>query len=384
MNATSLEKKPAAPTTSATEPAPQRLMSLDALRGFDMFWIIGGGTFLGTLAARIGNEPFLKLVQQQTDHVAWEGFRAWDLIFPLFVFMSGVTMPFALVRQWERGESRGRLVRRLLRRMLLLVFLGMLPGLLSFDGWDTRFYSVLGLIGVANFLGGLIVLYRPPRSQFLWALGILLGYGLALCYIPVPEVGPGTITPGGVLNGYIDRNLAPGRLYGGVFDPEGMLTMLPAAALVLFGALAGRWLRRSDLSGAKKTVGLLLAGGVLLGAGTAGAQVLPVVKALWSSTFILVAAGWSLLLLALFYLVIDVWRWRWLGWIWVPIGMNAITIYVLRGSFVDFRYTAHHLFDGVAKQLEKPSAELLLAFGLLLVEWAFLYFLYRKKIFLRA
>jgi predicted acyltransferase len=359
------------------------LVSLDALRGFDMFWIVGGGMFLRAVVAWIGWEPLKAVVAQQTEHVGWDGFVAWDLIFPLFVFMSGVSMPFSLLKKLEQGESKRRLYGRLFRRMLLLVFLGMVQSLLQVDWSNTRLFSVLALIGVSNFLGGMIVIHRPPRGQLAWALGLLIGYWLALSLIPVPGVGPGVITPGGVLGGYIDRNLVPGKFYLGVIDPEGSLNMLPATAMVLLGALSGHWLRRSGVSGLVKVAGLLAGGAVLLLVGNVWGHWFPVIKSIWSSTFICVAAGWSALLLAAFYLAIDVWHGRWLAFVWIPIGMNAITIYVLQG-FVDFAGIAERVFGGLAKHVSEPAGAVVLASGVLVLKWALLYFLYRKKIFLRA
>jgi predicted acyltransferase len=320
---------------------------------------------------------------QQTEHVGWDGFGAYDLIFPLFVFLSGVTLPLALTRRLEQGESRWILYGRLVRRVVLLVFLGMAPDLFRLDGAQFRPLSVLGLIGMAYFWAGLVVLHRDVRGQLAWAAGILVGYYLALTFLPVPGVGAGVITPGGHLGGYIDRNLWPGQLYQGVFDPEGILNTLPAAALALFGAAAGRLLLARRLSAAAKVAALAGWGLAFLVLGYAWGMSFPVIKAIWSSSYILVAGGWSLLLLALFYLVIDVWSFRWLGFVFVPIGMNAITIYVAR-SYVKFDYASERIFGGLARHIGPLAGPVVLAAGVLLIEWVLLYFLYRKKVFLRA
>jgi predicted acyltransferase len=358
-------------------------MALDALRGFDMFWIIGGSVLLRAVAKWIGWEPFIQLATEQTEHVGWDGFRAYDLIFPLFVFLSGVTLPLALTRRLEQGISRWVLYGRLLRRAVLLVFLGMAPDLFLLDPDRFRPLSVLGLIGMAYLWAGLVVLQRGVRGQLAWAAGILVGYYLALTFLPVPGVGAGMITPGGHMGGYIDRNLWPGQLYQRVFDPEGFLNTFPAAALALFGAAAGHLLLANRPSPSGKVAALASWGLGFLALGYTWGMTFPVVKAIWSSTFILVAGGWSLLLLGLFYLVIDVWGFRRLGFVLVPIGMNAITIYVAR-SYVKFDDISPRIFGGLARHAGPLAGPVVLAAGVLLIEWGLLYFLYRKKVFLRA
>lgn len=377
----------AAPTTTPAPvgPAqkPPRLMSLDALRGFDMFLITGGGAFIIALADALGPGPLSQILEKQTTHVGWDGYVAWDLIFPLFVFITGVTMPFSLGRRLEQGVSRFRLFWRVFRRMALLVLLGMLPGLLSFRFASMRYLSVLGLIGLAYFYAAIIFMNTTWRGQIVWAAGLLIGYWAALFLVPVPGIGPGVITPGGVLNGYVDYYLVPGSLYQGVFDPEGVLSTVSAAALVLIGSLAGQVLRRSDWRPRRQLLILTIAGIALLLVGHLWALHFAIIKAIWSSSFVLVAAGWSMLLLALFYLLIDVWRFQAWAFFFVPIGMNAITIYVLRG-YVDFDHTAARVFGGLAEWLGSPWNGVVLAAGVLIVQWLLLYFLYRKRVFLRV
>lgn len=366
---------------------PKRLVSLDALRGFDMFWIIGGCGLILAIAEFTGNSSFIATVKHHIEHVGWNGFAAIDLVFPLFVFISGVSMPFSLTAKLERGEAKWRLYRRLVRRAILLVGLGLLGGFLTFDFANMRPLSVLGLIGMANLIAGVVVINRGPRGQAAWAAGILLGYWAAVALIPVPGVGAGVITPGGCLNAFIDYNLLPGKLYQGVFDPEGILAWLPAAAMALIGAQAGNLLRNNPLKqgvNAYRNVLILAAAGcVFLGVGFLWGMSFPIIKAIWSSSFVTFAAGWSLLLLALFYLVIDVWQARWLGFVFIPIGMNAITIYV-GSSFINFSYTAEQLFGGLARISPPEFTPIIASCGVLAVEWLFLYFLYRKKIFLRV
>ena len=359
------------------------MASLDALRGFDMFWIVGGGGLLHALAAYFDNKTFTDLVDRHTTHVGWEGCVAWDLIFPLFVFMTGVTMPLTLTRRLERGEKKRVLYGRIFRRMVILVFLGMAPGLLRLDWEQLRLFSVLGLIGIAYFLAGMVVIHRGIRGQIIWIAGLLVGYCVALNFIPVPGIGAGVITPGGHLGGYIDRNIVPVEIHQKVFDPEGMLNHLPAAALVLIGAVSGRFLLWAHFPLVRKAVMLFIVGAAMLGLGYLWNIWFPIIKAIWSSSYILVAAGWSMMLLALFFLVIDVWRQRWLGFVFIPVGMNAITIYVA-GRFVNFRYTADRVFGGLAQRAGEDLAPIVMMVAVLVVEWVLLYFMYRRRIFLRA
>jgi len=379
------------PKPDATTPAgqeqptqkPPRLMSLDALRGFDMFWITGGQTFVLALTHALGLASLSKLLETHMKHVGWDGYVAWDLIFPLFVFITGVTMPFSLGRRLQQGHSRLRLFCRVARRMVLLVLLGMLPGLLSLQFATIRYPSVLGFIGLAYFCAALIFMNTTSRGRLVWAAGLLIGYWAALFIVPVPGFGPGVITPGGVLNGYVDYHLLPGKLYLGVFDPEGLLAIVAATALVLIGSLAGQILCSCQWRPRRQLLVLTTTGCLLLALGHLWALHLPIIKAIWSSSFVLVAAGWSMLLLALFYLLIDVWRLRAWAFAFIPIGMNAITIYVIRG-YVDFDHTATTILGSLAQSLGSPWNAVALAAAVLIVQWLFLYFLYRKRTFLRV
>ncbi len=360
-----------------------RLVSLDALRGFAMFWIIGGGPFVLALVHYFGSESIIRLVEYHSEHVGWEGLVAWDLIFPTFVFVSGATMPFALTGKLERGVDKWRLHGRLFWRMLILIGLGMSQDFFHLDFANMRPFSVLGLIGVAYFIAGVIVLNRGVVGQFAWMIGILLGYWAAVWYIPVPGTELGRFTPGGCLPAYVDWHLIPGKFYGGVFDPEGLLTLPLAGALALMGALAGRLLKENAQCPYWNVLALVVAGGISLGLGFLMSLSFPIIKALWTSSFVLAAGGWALLLLAVFYMVIDVWRMRWLGFFFIPIGMNAITIYVGH-EYIDFGYTANIIFGGLARLSGETLMPIVTTAGVLAVEWVLLYFLYRKRIFLRV
>lgn len=358
--------------------APQRLRSLDALRGFDMFWIAGGGAMLSAWAG--SNEwRWLDWAHAQTEHVEWNGFTFWDLIFPLFLFIAGAALPLSFDKRRARGASDGELARHSVRRGLALVLLGLAyNGALKFDFDNLRYCSVLGRIGLAWMFAALIALRTSWRGQLAWALALLLGYWAALSWIPVPGFGAGNLAPGATLTDWIDRSVLPGKLYKGVRDPEGLFATIPAIATALFGALAGRFLV-SARSPATKVMQLAFAGAALIALGAAWGLVFPLNKNLWTSSFSVWCAGWSALLLAIFYLVIDVAGWRRGALFFEVIGANAILIYVLQ-AFVDFDALARLVLEQRGALKLHPA---LIAGGGLALKWCLLYALYEKRWFLR-
>jgi len=208
--------------------------------------------------------------------------------------------------------------------------------------------------------------------------------------VPVPRLGAGHLEPGLTLPDYTDRQLLPGRLHEHVRDPEGILATIPAIATALLGALGGDVLRRMDLGGHRKTLYLILAGGLCLALGWAWGFVFPINKNLWSSSFTLFAGGWSLLLLAVFFLLVDVWRLKWLAFFFIVIGVNPLTIY-LAEKFIDFHHMMDFFFGGLLRRYDAalaaydPAWPAVAAAGaLLLTQWLVLLFLYRYRIFLRV
>jgi predicted acyltransferase len=354
-------------------------MSLDALRGFDMFWIIGGSGLVLSLAHVLGfEEASIRGLRDQFEHATWNGFNFIDLIFPLFVFMVGVAMPFSFGKHLDRGESRDRLYWRICRRTVLLILLGIIcnNGLLRLPLAEHRFCSVLGRIGLCYFFASLITLHSSVRGRLLWIAALLLGYWAALMWIPVSNYGPGNLAPGATLTDYLDRTMLPGRLYVGVRDPEGLLATVPAIATALIGVLAGGWLRESRRNGHVKAAALLIAGLICLALGSLWDQSFPINKNLWSSSFVLWTGGLSLMLLGLFYLVIDVWGWKMWAFFFFVIGTNAITIYVGQ-QWIDFDAVGRLLFG------HAPLPQALLHHAGLAAKWLTLYLLYRQRIFLR-
>lgn len=347
-----------------------------------MFWIIGGGT-IAREAAKVTDWPWLDWLAGELQHPEWHGFAFYDLIFPLFLFLAGASMPFSFDRRLARGDEKPQLIRHVIARGLLLVLLGMIyNGLLEFTWPDTRLPSVLGRIGLAYLFAGLIVLNTTWRGRLLWFIGLLVGYWAALKFVPVPGYGAGDLEPGHTLTDYIDRLLIPGKLYQQVRDPEGLAATIPAIGTALAGAMTGQFLKDSRRNGVVKTVLLAVAGAACLGLAHLWNPTFPINKNLWTSSFVLHCAGWSLVFLAAFYFVIDVLKLRRWALFFVVIGMNSIFIY-MASRFIDFKYAATFFFGGALKHagLYQP---LLFAISVLLVAWLLLYFLYRKRIFFRV
>ncbi len=365
-----------------TKPA-ERLLCLDTLRGFDMFWIIGGDAFFRALA-EITGWGWARQWAFQLDHAQWAGFHFYDLIFPLFMFISGVAIPYSLLAKAESGEPMARIYVKLVRRALLLVVLGFVyNGLLRLDFAHQRYASVLGQIGLAYLFAALIMLnVKSLRGRLVFLAGILGGYAAVQFLVPVPGVGAGVLTPAGTINGYVDRMLLPGRLYDTIFDPEGILCIISATSVTLMGGIAGMILKDTRLRALRKTLVLAGSGAVLVTAGWLLKGVYPIIKKAWTSSFDIYAGGWSLLLLALFYLVVDVAGLK--GWtmFFRVIGLNSITIY-LGVKLIDFPHTSEFLFGGLAGRLGAYGPLVLIA-GAIAVEWVSLYFLYKKKVFLRV
>tara|TARA_Y100001968_G_scaffold26417_1_gene20588 strand:+ start:595 stop:1734 length:1140 start_codon:yes stop_codon:yes gene_type:complete len=368
--------------------SPERLRSLDVLRGFDMFWIIGGKPVVLGLVALFSVEAS-NWLSDRLRHPEWHGFEAYDLIFPLFLFIAGVSTVYSIENRLKKGDSRASLHRHFIQRGLILVLLGILyNGLLSQDlssaeGWsEARYASVLGRIGLAYMFAALIAANTQWRFQVIWVIGLLVGYWAALRFIPVPEFGAGDLKPGNTLTDYIDRLLVPGRLHEGNRDPEGILAIIPAIATALMGCLTGQWLRRDDVDGKKKSGFMAISGFVCLGLAWLWNFDFPINKNLWSSSFVLNCAGWSLLLLSLFYLVIDVWKFRKGTIFFTVIGANSILIY-MAPQFLDFEHTNEKLFGGIL-HFAGQYRDLLMDATLLAMLWCLLYLLYRKKIFLKV
>jgi len=372
----------------------QRLQSLDALRGFDMFWIMSGEHIIHTLAKATKWGP-VEWMSGQLNHTDWNGFTFYDMIFPLFLFIAGVTMPLSLQKKMDvagvkytyllPGEEKRKLYKVMLKRALILVVLGFIVnGLLKFNGLEnTRFPSVLGRIGLAWFFAGLISLNFSVKGQVYWLVGILLGYWALMMWVPVPGYGAGVLTMDGSLESYIDRVLVPGRLHDKVHDPEGVLSTLPAIGTALLGTLVGTFIQRGMQAPLRKGMMILAFGVVLVLLGYVWDFGFPINKRLWTSSFVLYAGGFSVMFLAVFYLIIDVWGFRKWAFPFVIIGTNSILIYMAAEGMVDFKYTAGFVFNGVIQYAPLVWQPVFGAVSVTFVQLCLLYVCYKNKLFLK-
>jgi predicted acyltransferase len=232
----------------------------------------------------------------------------------------------------------------------------------------------------------IIFINTKTRGQIIWFAAILLGYWAIMMLVPVPGYGAGVLTKEGSLVGYIDRLFLPGRLYLTVHDPEGILAIIPAIGTALMGVLTGKFLalRKEGLEPIKKGFYILLAGAISIGIGWLWHLVFPVNKNLWTSSFVLVAGGWSLVYLSIFYIIIDVWKFQKWAFFFIVIGLNPITIYLCQAGMINFESTTRYFFGGFLNMMPEVWQHLIGAILYVGVSWLFLYFLYKKKIFLKV
>lgn len=390
------------PVTVPLVAKPPRILSLDVLRGFDMFWIVGGEGIFHTLAAATGWPLFIALSTQMT-HVKWEGFHFYDLIFPLFLFIMGAAIPYSLIAKAEKGAPRTALYKRVFTRFCILFLFGLIYNQAWVTDWaHPRVGSVLGQIGFGYLFASLIALHSPKlRSILMWLGAFMTGNALMQFLFPVPGFGRAVFTPQGSVNYYLDRRFMPGTFlyyvapdgtnYGlhqirppnafPMYGVEGFMDWFSVGIIALMGLIAGLILRNEKVSPHRKV-------GIFLGAGLGSllsALILkrwyPIIKLLQTDTFYLYAGGFCFLLLALFYLVIDVWKIQKWGFFFQVIGMNAITVY-MGFQLIDVDRTSDVLVGGLAKYMGAYGAVLICVVTVVLV-WTAMYTLYRKRIFLR-
>ena len=368
--------------THPPTPAP-RLVSLDALRGFDMFWILGMEEVAWT-AYRALPCGVTRFVATQLEHAEWEGFRFLDLVFPLFVFVSGVSLVFSLSGSIARS---GKVVaaRKIVIRALLLYLLG----LVYYDGLShgiegVRWVGVLQRIAIGNLAAGLLFCFAGRRTRASVAALLLLGYWVIMSFVPVPAGAAGDFAQGPDHNwaNWIDFHFLPGHRWDRTHDPEGLLSTLPAIATCLLGVFAGEFLRNQKLPAIARARILIFSGIGLAFCGWLWHLQFPVVKKLWTSSFVLVAGGYSCMLLGTFYWIIDIKGWkRWTTpFIWI--GMNAITLYLAQ-HVLKIEAIVEAVAGGPVAGMFGDAGKLWLALCALALNLLIARFLYRRNIFLR-
>ncbi len=374
-------------------PESRRIVSVDALRGFDMFWILGGdslGQALKEMSAG-GSGAFAwmgNVFGNQFEHVEWAGFRFYDLIFPLFIFIVGVSLVFSLGRIVER-EGRAAAHGRVGRRFALLFLLALIySGGVSHQWPDIRLLGVLNRIALCYLVASLLFLNFRWRGLIVACVSLLVGYWALMTFVPVSGLGAGSFAPGANLANWIDLHCLPGKRWEGTWDPEGWLSTLPAIGTCLLGVFAGMLLKNSRVAPQRKSLWLAGVGVAMVVLGFLWGIQFPVVKKIWTSSFVLVAGGFSALLLGLFHQVIDVWgKQRWsTPFVWI--GANAITLYFLE-NMLNYERLAARFVGGDVKafldgRVTAGAGHLMAAIVGLLLAIALAGFLYRRKIFLRV
>lgn len=363
------------------------MLSVDALRGFDMFWIIGADALFQALNKLAGGNPLVHGIANQLDHVAWQGLRLYDLIFPLFVFIVGVSITLSLPKRIAQDGKLGASLQ-VLRRAVILYLLG----ILVYDGMakgyeHIRLLGVLQRIALCYLFAGLAFIYLKPRGLVALCVGLLVGYWALMSFVPVPGIGAGNLEEGKNLANWVDKEYLPLRKWDGDHDPEGLLSTLPAIGSALLGIFAGLHLQNQRF-GDRKKVGILLGAGLVsIAAGFLWGLQFPIIKKLWTSSYVLVAGGFSAIALGLFYFIIDVQKWQKWATPFVWIGMNPITIYLLV-DLVGLGDISRRLAGGEIKgwfdAMRPGLGDFVLACVALGLCILFVRFLYKRKIFLKV
>ncbi|MGA8182809.1 MAG: DUF5009 domain-containing protein [Terriglobia bacterium] len=378
-SAPSEQSKPANTGLHAVAPS-ERVLSVDALRGFDMFWIAGGAPFVLEFFKLFAN-PLPPWLAGQFEHTPWVGFNFWDIIMPLFLFIVGVAMPFSIGKRVERGDGRRDIYRKVAYRVAVLWVLGMVAQghLLLFTLGNFQIYSnTLQSIAAGYLIASIALVELPVRWQAGLAIALLVVFWALMRFVPVPGVGAGVITPQGNLAMWIDTAIL-GPFRDGT-NYTWILSSLGFGATTLMGVMAGHLLRGPK---PKERKALLLAASGLacLFAGWLWGLEFPIIKHIWTSSMVLWSGGWCLLLLALFYYVIDVRGYRRWAFFFIVFGMNAIVAYIAP-DIIPFRTISHKLFAGLGAHLG-IFGNFLVAAGTVGILWLGLYYMLRKKTFVR-
>lgn len=367
---------------SAATPAFERIVSVDVLRGFDMLWLVGGaGVALGI--GRVAGDPINAFIVRQFEHAKWEGFYFYDLIFPLFVFLAGMSIVFSMGR---KVHERGRAVTLLglVRRCAIMFALGILySGGLSQPWPEVRLMGVLQRIALSSLIAGILFCFLDWRGLAAAFALSLLAYWALLSFVPPPGHDAASWAEGENWACWFDARFLPGHKHYGTYDPEGILSTIPAACTCLLGVLAGLFLKTERFRPIQKAAGFFAAGVALAALGYLWGYQCPIIKKIWTPTYVFVAGGYSLMLLGIFYFVVDVAKIRWWTAPLIWIGVNPLTIYLAR-NFVEFNKLTERLAGGsISNALGEDSGYLLRMCVSLGLSLLFVWFLNRKRIYLR-
>ena len=409
---------PSVESTQPPAPSSKRIMAIDALRGFDMFWILGADAFVRGLE-KINGGPIVAGLAAQLEHKDWRGFAFYDLIFPLFVFIVGVSLVFSLTKSLDQdGPAATR--QKIFRRFVLLFLLALIYSDGFANEWpNIRLLGVLNRIALCYLFAALIFCrFRTHWKAIASICGaLLLSYWAMMTFVPFPDVRPGdangqpvtgglavkrvdqlnfnsthklrgVFEPGLNLAHYLDQKYLPGKKWDGTWDPEGLLSTIPAIGTCLLGVLAGLLLQNKSMPDGRKVQILAIGGALMVIAGFAWGMQFPVIKKIWSSSYVLVAGGYSALLLAAFYQVIEIWQVQKWAQAFVWIGANAITLY-MANNIINFRRFAMRFAGGDIRnffdtQITYGLGDLVIAAVAVTLSIVLARFLYQRKIFLRT
>jgi len=368
--------QPASDARAASTIRPQpgeRLVSLDAFRGFIMFWIVGGGALMAGLR-NLGSNPVTDAIVYQLNHTAWQGLRFYDTIWPSFMLMVGVAVPFSLAKA-RLTQTQSQLLRKALTRAAVLFLLGSLRESVSLNApYWVELSSALQPIAIA-YLAAFFFARMPIKVQAAAAGLLLAGYAALLAFVPALGVAAGSYAKGANLV------LATDLAILGRAHPEGWGTVIctiPTIATTILGLILGELLMSNRPKWDKLRI-IAVTGACCVVLGAALNPVIPVVMKLWTTSYGILTAGWACLMFALFYWVIDVRGFRRWAFPFAVIGMNAVAVY-MAGTLFPLNHIVGIFTRGVSANLEV----LVRAIVVLAVEWGILYWMYRRKIFLRA
>ena len=402
--------QPVATEATPSQPLGQRLLSLDALRGFDMFWIVGAENVVEALHDFHHSAP-VDLLSSQLQHKTWEGVAFYDLIFPLFVFIVGVSLVFSLSKTIEQ-HGRATAYRRVVTRGVIMLLLGVYYYGGFAGGWEkVRLLGVLQRIAICYMAAGLIFCTFKLRGMIACCLALLLGYWALMALVPIRNINlekssmdrliaqtgisdaqtlfksttnfvTGRFDEGLNLANHVDFQYLPFRKWDGHYDPEGLLSNLPAIGTCLLGVFAGLLLKSRAVPDQKKVLYLLAGGAVCVLLGFLWGGKFPVIKKIWSSSYVLVAGGYACFILGVFYQIIDVWKFQSWATPFVWIGVNPLPIY-LAHNFVEFKDLATRFAGGPIKTFFGSGGELVITLIVMAMTFLLARFLYQRKIFLR-
>jgi predicted acyltransferase len=376
---------PKTPTGTATE----RLVSLDVFRGITIAGMV------------LVNDPgSWEHIYWPLEHAQWHGWTPTDLVFPFFLFIVGVAITLAFGSRVESGRSTRDLYLKVAKRSLIIFAIGLfLNAFPYFNFSELRIPGVLQRIAVCYFFASIIFLNTKLRAQIIITIALLAVYWLLLLIVPAPGFDAGDLSKEGSLPSFVDRVIFGKHVWAQakVYDPEGVLSTIPALATTLIGVMTGHLLRTKK-SEYEKVAGMFVAGSICVAIGWAWNAFFPINKALWTSSYVLFTGGLALQFLGLCYWVIDIKGYRRWAKPFEVFGVNAIALYVGAGIMADLlgliKVTGPEgtkvplqswIYDNLFASWASPvNASLAFAIAFVLVWLGLMWILYRRKIFIKV